>query len=378
MSSQLSDVDVFSNQPVVIDNGSGLIKAGFAGADLPKLIFPSYVGRPKHVKVMAGAAEGDYFVGEKARELRGLLKLSYPLKHGVVTDWEDMLRIWQHTYTELNIVQDQHPVLLSEAALNPMSNRGKAAEFFFDTFNSPALFIQSQPILSLYASGRTTGVVLDSGDGVTNVVPVYEGFVLPHAICRTDIAGRDVTEYLQLLLRKAGYNFHTSAEFETVKHIKETLCCVAYNIEDHEKYGPDDSVYKLPDGQVLTLRSERYQAPELLFNPSLIGSEYVGIHTSLVTAIQKCDLDIRRLMFSNIILAGGTTMFDGLGDRLLLEVKKLAPKDTKIKIWAPPERILSTWIGGSILASLATFKLMCVTKEEYKEHGVNIVYKKTF
>jgi len=374
--------EVFANQPIVIDNGSGTIKAGFAGAEMPRLVFPAYVGKPKHMKVMAGGAEGDIFCGDKAKDLRGILKLNYPTKHGITTDWKDMQNLWQHVYNELNVNQDQHPVLLTEAPLNPRPNRLKAAEIFFETFNVPALYVQVQAILSLYASGRTTGVVLDSGDGVTNAVPVYEGFILPHAVTRIDVAGRDITEYLQLLLRKAGHNFHTSAELEVVKDIKEKICFVAFNIEkidkeDSEDVEPEHS-YKLPDGNVIQVGAEKFRAPEVLFNPGLIGLEYVGIHQCLVNSISKCDLDIRRSLFSDIILAGGSTMHDGFGDRLLVEVRKLAPRDTKIRILAPPERILSTWIGGSILASLATFKRMWVTRKEYDEAGKNAIYRKAF
>jgi len=369
------------NQPVVIDNGSGSIKAGFAGAEQPKLIFPSYVGRPKVPKVMAGAAEGDIFVGEKAKELRGILKLNYPSRHGVINDWKDMQHLWQHAYTQLNVVQDQHPVLLTEPPLNPRSNRAKSAEIFFETFNVPALYVQAQAILSLYASGRTTGVVLDSGDGVTNAVPVYEGFALPHAMQRIDVAGRDVTEYLQLLLRKSGYTFHTSAELEIVKSIKETRCHVAFNIEKAEKaFSSDDETVpcKLPDGTVIQIGAEKFRAPEVLFNPELIGLEYPGIHTTLVNSITKCDIDIRRTLFQQIILAGGSTMFEGMGDRLLSEIRKLVPRNTKIKILAPQERVLSTWIGGSILASLATFKNMWIARKEYDEAGKSAIFRKTY
>jgi len=291
-----------------------------------------------------------------------------------------MQQIWHYTYQQLNCIQDQHPVLLTEAPLNPRTNRVNAAQMFFEQFNVPSLFIQSQPILSLYASGRTTGVVLDSGDGVTNAVPVYEGFALPHAMQRIDVAGREITEYLQVLLRKSGHNFHTSAEMEEVKTIKEKRCYVAFNIEKAEKGVEDDEAipYKLPDGSVIDIGPEKFRAPEVLFNPALIGLEYPGLHQALVTSIAKCDLDIRRTLFQQVILAGGSTMFDGLGDRLLSEVRKLAPRNTKIKIWAPPERILSTWIGGSILASLATFKNMWISKKEWEEQGKSAIVRKTF
>merc|ERR1719265_1005795 len=178
---------------------------------------------------MAGAAEGDLWIGSRAEELRGILTLKYPMGHGIVDDWNDMEHIWRHIYSEMKVVAEEHPVLLTEAPLNPRKNREKAAEIFFETFGTPALFVSWQAILALYASGRTTGVVLDSGDGVTHCVPVYEGFALPHAVTRADIAGRDVTAHLQSLLRRSGHIYHTSAEREVVRQIKEQECYVAFN-----------------------------------------------------------------------------------------------------------------------------------------------------
>ncbi|KAF9112798.1 Actin-2 [Mortierella sp. AM989] len=361
--------DVLTNQPVVIDNGSGVIKAGFAGDDQPKCFFPSFVGRPKHVRIMAGAVEGDVFIGKKAQELRGLLKIKYPIEHGIVQDWDDMEKIWQYIYSdELKTMSEEHPVLLTEAPLNPMRNREMAAQIFFETFNVPALFTSIQAVLSLYSSGRTTGVVLDSGDGVTHSVPVYEGFAIPHAIQRVDIAGRDVTEHLQLLLRKAGYHFHTTAEKEVVRIIKEKTCYLPlYPAKEEKDAGEKKEDFMLPDGNLIKLGTERFRAPEILFNPELIGQEYPGIHQVVVDSISRSDMDLRKSLYTNIVLSGGSTLCKGFGDRLLQEVKKLALKDIKIKISAPPERKYSTWIGGSILASLSTFKKMWVSAEEYQE-----------
>jgi centractin len=377
--------DEVYNQPVVIDNGSGVLKAGFAGDETPKCSFKTIVGRPKHVKIMAGAVQGEHFVGSKAEELRGLLKLKYPIEHGIVTDWLDMEHVWNHTFSELKIQPEDHPVLLTEAPQNPRKNREKAAELFFETFNVPALYISLQAVLSLYASGRTTGAVLDSGDGVTHAVPIFEGFAIPNAIMRVDIAGRDVTDHLQTLLRVAGYNFHTTSEREIVRTIKENVCYVAFDpqreedlIESEKTNKPIIVQYKLPDGSVIEIGPERFRAPEVLFNPELIGEEYSGIHETISHAIQKVDIDLRKVLYSNIVLSGGSTMFPGFGDRLLDEVKNMAPKDIKIKISAPPERIFSTWIGGSILASLATFKKMWVSREEWNEEGVGAIHRKTF
>ncbi|KAK8071223.1 Actin-like protein [Apiospora hydei] len=345
------------NAPIVLDNGSGTIRAGYAGTDLPACYFPSFVGRPKHLRVLAGALEGDVFIGQKAAtELRGLLKIRYPLEHGIVTDWDDMEKIWEYVYSEgLNAMSEEHPVLLTEPPLNPRANRDTAAQILFETFNVPALYTSIQAVLSLYASGRTTGCVLDSGDGVSHAVPVYEGFAIPSSMRRIDVAGRDVTEYMQTLLRKSGYIF---------PHL------------GREGGGPADQGmdsgkavdYVLPDGHRLKVGPERFRAPEILFDPEIIGLEYPGVQQIVTDAINRTDLDLRKSLFSNIVLSGGSTLTKGFGDRLLNEVKKLAVKDMRIKIFAPPERKYSTWIGGSILAGLSTFRKMWVSIDDWHEN----------
>lgn len=384
-----------ANQPIVIDNGSGVVKAGFAGADKPRVVFRSCVGRIKHTRIMPGGAlEGsDIFLGPKIDEHKGVLRIEYPMENGIVQNWSDMERIWSYLYSKdnLNVASEDHAVLLTEAPLNPYTNREKAAEIFFEGLNVPALFCSIQAILSLFASGRSTGVVLDVGDGVAHVVPVYEGLAMPHAIMRMDVAGRSVTHQLQRLLRRAGHPFHTSSEMEIVRQIKENCCAVATNpakIEDFlggsttaasSSANQIKQTYRLPDGSSIELgNAEIYRAPEILFQPELIGTEYRGVHDSLVNSIMKTDIDLRRKLLSDIVLSGGSTLFPGFGERLLYEVRKhpFAPKEAKIRIAAPPERQYSTWIGGSILASLATFKSMWVSKADYLEHGARILSTK--
>ena len=380
--------DAPQNRPVVIDNGTGILKAGFAGSDKPKCVFPSFIGRPKHKRIMVQSkVEGDVFVGGEAEAHRGIMKLDYPMTHGIVENWADMEKVWAYVYGKgkLGVNSEEHPVLLTEVPLNPRHNREQAAEIFFETFGVPALFVSPQATLSLYASGRTTGVVLDSGDSVTHCVPVYEGFTMPHAITRMDVAGRDVTEQLQLLLRRSGHVFHTSAEKEVVRCIKEDTCYVAFNParEEHieQEGNTERKDYKLPDGRVVSVGAERFRASEILFNPSIVGTEYGGVHECLANAIFKADLDLRKTLFSQIVLAGGSTMFPGYGDRLLNEVRRLAQAssctDVKIRISAPPNRKFMTWSGGSILASLAAFKTMWVSKAEYEEVGAAAIHKKT-
>ncbi|OWF48765.1 Actin, non-muscle 6.2 [Mizuhopecten yessoensis] len=328
---------------------------------------------------MPGLGDKYCYIGDEAQNKRGILTLKYPIEHGIVTNWDDMEKIWHHTYNELRVAPEEHPAILTEAPLNPKANREKMTQIMFESFNTPAFFVAIQAVLSQYPSGTTTGIVCEAGDGVLQVVPIYQGYSFYHAIKRVDLAGRDLTAYLQRILQERGYCLQLQvAELEVVHDMKEKMSYVALDFET-EMESSSKSIersYELPDGQLVTFGNERFRCPETLFQPSFIGMESAGIHELLHNSVMSCDIDIRRDMYSNVVLSGGSTMFPGFADRLKKEMNAIVPSSMKVRVIDAPERKYYVWIGGSILGSLSTFQQMCISKQEYDECGPGIVHRK--
>lgn len=294
-----------------------------------------------------------------------------------------MKHIWKHTFfTELRVDPQDQPVMLTEAPLNPKQNRENMTSIMFDEYEVPMMYIAIQAVLSLYAAGRTTGIVVDSGDGVTHTVPIFEGYSIPHAIDKVLLAGSNLTDYMVKILKDNNYNFTTTAEREIVRDMKEKHCFVSQNYkEDLEKATTStehEVTYTLPDGNTCEFSTQRFKCPEFIFQPSLDGREDKGVHELAYDSIMKCDIDVRKDLYANIILSGGTTMFEGFGERLYSEIGSLAPSTIKVKVIASPDRKYMVWRGGSTLSTLSTFSSMWITKAEFDEFGPSIVHRKCF
>jgi actin-related protein len=351
-------MDTMGERPsVVIDLGSGTIKAGFGGEDTPRAVFPSVVG----------AGRGGRYVGAEAMARRSLLKMSYPVEHGVIAGWDDAVALLRHAFEqELRADPAACNVLVTEPPLNPQANRERLVQVLFDTFGVPACYLACTSVLALRASGCTTGLVVESGDDATYAVPVREGRVLPEAVGRLNLAGRDLTGYLVRLLRTAGL---AGADRELARDIKEKVCYVSVDLEGEVR----ECAYALPDGNVFAVGNASFMCPEALFTPDLTGQDGPGLATVAHCAIQKADTGLRNELYGTIVLAGGSTMFGHLDDRLLQELTILAPGAPKISVLAPPERIFSAWIGGSILSTLGSFASQWITRAEYDRSGPAIL-----
>lgn len=369
------------------------MKVGYAGQNFPEHIFPSMVGRPimRFEEEFKDIQLADINCGDDCAKHRSMLEITYPVENGIVRNWTDMGHLWDHTFKErLKIDPKDHKILLTEPPMNPKANRVGMLKNMFETYGFESAQVSVQAMLVLYAQGLLTGVVVDSGDGVTHIVPVWEGTVLPLLIKRLNVAGRHITTYLIKLMQLRGYAFNRTADFETVRQIKESLCYVGYDMAVEKQLALETTTlmqkYTLPDGRVIKVGSERFEAPEVMFDPSLLGMEDVGVHKMLFNMIQKeADIDLRPGLYQHIVLSGGSTMYPGLPSRLEKEMRNLYLKEVlkgdeerlskfKLRIEDPPRRKHMVFLGGSVLADIMKDKPnFWITKQQWEEVGPSIV-----
>lgn len=424
---------------IVVDLGSHTCKAGYAGEDAPKAVFPSVVGsidqmdidEPENIEKNSGSApdpnsksKRKLYVGNQALGYRrDHMEVISPIKDGIVADWDIVESIWDHAFRECLLIDPkEHPMLLAEPCANTQQQREKAAEIMFEKYQVPALFLAKNAVLTSFASGRATSLVVDSGGGSTTVAPVHDGYVLQKAVATSPVGGEFLTHCLLKSLESKGitikprYSFKRKeirpGEFQIVDldfpnttesyklysqrviagDIKECVCRAPDTPYDDSSYSNIPMTpYELPDGQTIEIGADRFKIPDILFNPSLaqtiptmenfaeIAPSVRGLPQMVIDSINKCDVDIRRELFSSILLAGGTASMQQLKERLEKDLLEESPQAARVKVLASgnaTERRFSVWIGGSILASLGSFQQMWFSKTEYEEHGASYVQRK--
>ncbi|XP_078344788.1 uncharacterized protein LOC144630315 isoform X2 [Oculina patagonica] len=378
------------NNAVVLDNGCGTIKLGWAGHKKPGVIQPALYGIPKRYSLQMAGMDNrkDRMYGDAAAMKAGVMQLEYPMKAGLIENWSDVEDVWEYMlYDELGIEEGNHPILITEIANTPKKNREKIAEILFEHLSAPAMYLANQLVLSMYASGLTVGVCLSSGFSVTQAAAIYEGYLLQHTVQELDIGGQSLTDNLQKLLREnKGHNFNSSSGWQIVNNMKESKAYVAQDYPSELKqFKTNDALtqfYSLPDGQTVDISSEMITTAEPLFNPeTLLGADdtiasQLPVHKLVNNAFRRCSPELQDNIQRNVVLSGGTTLMKGLVPRLQHELSKINPKIRTVR--APDNRRYSAWIGGSILGSLSTMDSMYITIDEYADHGGKIVNQKCF
>lgn len=375
MADDAEDEEDYDEVVVIIDNGSGTCKAGLSTDEEPSHVFPEVIGKPR--KVWQKDLEKEAYFGNEINDVRGKCSVNYPLENGIIENFGDMELIWEHTFMDqLNVNPADHPVLLTEPPYNPKVSRERMVEIMFETFGVPLLNISIQGVLALLGQGRTTGLVLDSGEGVTHTIPVFDGFGLPPGIQRLDLAGRELNTLLAKLLAQEGNCLTTTTEQHHVRCMKEQHCYVAL---DPAKEFAEAINYKLPDGREIPLVDERWKCPEALFNPSIVGLEALGIGGIVWESISRCEVDLRKPLQSNIVLSGGSTMFKGFPERLQKELRGFAPTaaQANIRVVTSPCQKHAVWTGAQVFANLRSMQEdQWMSYEDYEEYGASFIHEK--
>ena len=362
-------------EAIIIDNGTDCIKAGFSGKNEPQIVIPNCIGRPKFSD-FSFKGKNDFFYGDEIKPIRNKLKLYYPMEHGLVKDWGIMEKILDHLLLQLSKYPEEYNIMLTEPIINPREQKERMTDLMFETFNIPGIYFTNPGLLSLYSIGLLEGIALDSGEGVTQFVPIYDGIELQSSDL-IKFGGRDLTEYMARLLNELKY-IPIEREKEIAKKAKEKVCYVSLNFKKELK-SLESFEYKLPDGSSIFIKDQRIRCCEALFDPILAGLDYDdNIAKYCNNCIIKCHETIKKVLYNNICLSGGNTMFKGFPERLANEIKALAPESYKndVKVIAEHERNLAAWKGASIISTLSTFGNLWITKKEYEEYVAYFVTKK--
>jgi actin-related protein 3 len=308
----------------------------------------AHVGDKASKRLTKGVDDLDFYIGDES-DKPGYSTM-YPIRHGVVEDWDLMEKFWEQSiFKYLRAEPEDHYFLLTEPPLNTPENREYTAEIMFESFNVPGLYIAVQAVLALAASWTSrqvgertlTGTVIDSGDGVTHVIPVAEGYVIGSCIKHIPIAGRDITYFIQQLLRERESGIPPEQSLDVAKTIKERFGYVCPDIaKEFNKYDSQpDKFFKDFEGVnnitkkpfKVDVGYERFLGPEIFFHPEFSNPDFtVPISEVVDNVIQNCPIDVRRPLYKNVVLSGGSTMFKDFGRRLQRDLKRTVEARLKI------------------------------------------------
>ena len=365
---------------IVIDNGSDNTRIGNAGDEAPRDLVPSLVGYSRIPEIEIATDKCGYYIGKKAFSKRGLLNMVNPIVNRRIVDFEAMEKLWHYLmFDSLKSSPDDNSVLLTESCEYTNEDREKLAEIFFEGFNVPSLYLGNQGTLALFSTGSTKGVVLDSGEGGTHVIPIFEGYISPYSVLSSKISGKIITDRLLDLFIQKGITFSRHQDYDLVKRIKEEKCYISLDYDKEiteflEKANTKDVLYQLPDGQSIKMNREQIEAPQLMFEPNTQeNSSQMGIDELLYRSYFSIDGEIRNALFEKIVLCGGNTLFPNISERISKSIKTLGGNSVSFKLHCPAERSQSSWIGGSVLACLSPFESMWVSKQDYEECGPGII-----
>ncbi|DAZ95129.1 TPA: hypothetical protein N0F65_009760 [Lagenidium giganteum] len=402
-------------EAIVLDNGSGSFKAGFAGEDTPRSVFPTCTGKVKNpewfasqsANLKADLREREFFVGNECQQYREHLEVVHPINRGVVEDWDSLERLWEFIFThELRVNPETTtlPILCTSSMSGPKTQQERMAQIMFESQKVSGFYFMHQCVLSLFASGRTRGIVVEVGHGSSHAIPIFEGYALPHAALHYNVGGIDISHRLHKLLAKRGHSFH-SFQQQTINEIKEATCVMAGKYDrnalplqpqsnaDNQQPAEDGSkAFELPDGTILNVDKNTRMAPaEVVFKPQELGEEHPmrptkGLHEYVAESISMCDKDLQKDLHDAVILAGGTTMIPGFSKRFQEELTSITRRSATCIVpdavvrerGYNSQRRIAAWVGGSMFGSLPTFRDIHITKQEWEEYHEAILDRKCF
>lgn len=419
---------------VVLDIGSHAIKAGLGSQSEPQMVLPSLSGTFKYKPIFSTMMQyrqippNSTLVGKDLEKYKGVVKLQYPIRYGLIQDWKSSSLLIQHALQGIFESTEGGTAVSSSSSVcyalveHPFASRvqrRKVVEELFEYANHQevhGVFIGVSPLLALYSSGQLTGVGVDIGEGQISTAAAVRGFSLTGAMQREDgvPSGGAVTMYLESLLRMYGacerrsgaiwpiLGSGTIADREIVRGIKERRCEVSptplsptsvspeavhhpmalaealeSSAKQHQKYPPQ--LHRLPDGSEIEVGVEAWLAPEVLFSPGLMNSDARGVPEVVFSSVAQADIEARADLLGHVVISGSTTLLSGFGARFLQEMLQRVPRENKVRVVAPAERGYAPWLGAAFLSQLSTFASdMVVTKAQYDEVGESAFQSKLF